>query len=264
MSDIHPRYKTPRKGAEGYGNIISSKEDPNLTAPTTPEAKLWNGYGTALKPAFEPIILAMKPNDGTFANNALKHGVAGLNIDGGRIGTTDKYSYKKCGGSSFSVGKGKDGTREYPAEIHTKGRFPANVILDEEASVQLGEPSRFFYCAKSSKAERNAGLEEFEKKIDCDRNPELDSADVPMNRSNNPKKNNHPTVKPIRLMQYLVRLVTKKGGICLDPFFGSGTTGIACIKEGMNYIGIERESDYIKIANARLKLLRTQTNESRI
>jgi len=105
---------------------------------------------------------------------------------------------------------------------------------------------RFKYTPKAGKKERNMGCEELEEKIDCDRNPELDSADVPMNRSNNPKKNNHPTVKPIRLMQYLVRLVTKKGGICLDPFFGSGTTGIACIKEGMNYIGIERESDYIK------------------
>ena len=112
---------------------------------------------------------------------------------------------------------------------------------------------RFKYTPKAGKKERNMGCEELEEKIDCDRNPELDSADVPMNRSNNPKKNNHPTVKPIRLMQYLVRLVTKKGGICLDPFFGSGTTGIACIKEGMNYIGIERESDYIKIANARIK-----------
>jgi len=175
--------------------------------------------------------------------------------------------------------------------VRPEGRFPANIILDEEAGKMLdeqsgvskssggkigggyafgkeksieikGDPgfgdkggaSRFFYCAKSSKAERNAGLEEFEKKIDCDRNPKLDSANVPMNRSNNPKVNSHPTIKPLSLMRYLCNLTkTPTGGIILDPFAGSGSTLIAAIQTGRDYIGIEKEEEYIKIAEARIK-----------
>jgi len=114
-----------------------------------------------------------------------------------------------------------------------------------------GGASRFFYCAKASKSERNMGCEEMEDKKTDDGREVV--SDRPHQRGATDRKNNHPTVKPIKLIQYLVRLVTPKGGVCLDPFLGSGTTAIACIKEGMNYIGIEREEDYVKIANARIK-----------
>lgn len=116
-----------------------------------------------------------------------------------------------------------------------------------------GSASRFFYCAKAGKEERNFGLDNQKIKVDCDRNPECYSADVPFNRSANPKKNNHPTVKPLALMKYLVKLITPKNGIVLDPFSGSGTTLISAKLEGYNFIGIEMEPEYIKIAIARLE-----------
>jgi len=115
-----------------------------------------------------------------------------------------------------------------------------------------GSAARFFYCAKASKSERNSGCEDLDESIDCDRNPELESANVPMNRSNNPKKNNHPTVKPIKLMEYLITLVSREGAVVLDPFAGSGSTLIACKKLNRNFIGIEREQEYVKISEARL------------
>lgn len=254
----------------------------------------WEGWGTSLKPAHEPIVVARKPlSEKNVALNVLKHGTAGINIDGCRIGT----DVHKVNVNDFSnIHSNKYGSG---AEIKTKGyreqqgRFPANVILDEEAGKMLDEQSgtvtqghwsktttkgfgefgggsseykgvgrkdktkhgasRFFYCAKASKSERNKGLEMYNKKIECDRNPECYSADVPFNRSANPKKNIHPTVKPIDLMRYLVRLVTRPNGLVLDMFMGSGTTAIACKLEGMNYIGIEKEVEYVKIAEARIK-----------
>ena len=241
---------------------------PKITAPSTPEAQLWDGWGTALKPAHEPIVVAMKPVDGNFVNNALTWGVAGLWIDGGRVETNDSYSYPNgAGGNSFSVGKSPDGKRIEPVVNNPQGRFPANLIHDgsdevlevfpetgaSKASLRGSRPrspavvgdreyielsntprghndnggsaSRFFYCAKASRAERNAGLE----------------------------NNGHPTVKPIALMRYLVRLTkTPTGGVVLDPFMGSGTTGIACELEGRDFIGIEREPEYVEIAEKRI------------
>ena len=121
----------------------------------------------------------------------------------------------------------------------------------------IGGASRFFYVAKASRAERNMGCENMEEKIDCDRNPKLNSANVPMNRSNNPKQNIHPTVKPLKLMEYLCILTrTPTGGIILDPFAGSGTTCIAAKKIGRDFIGIEREADYCAIARARIKVVK--------
>jgi len=128
-----------------------------------------------------------------------------------------------------------------------------------------GGASRFFYCAKASKSERNLGCEDFDAKAKCEID-KMGGEKCSMktgsgNERNVAYKNNHPTVKPIMLMQYLVRLVTPIGGMCLDPFLGSGTTACACIKEGVNYIGIEREEDYCKIARARIKAVEdTQTN----
>lgn len=166
-------------------------------------------------------------------------------------------------------------------KTQTVGRFPANTILTYEQmtfdevcggfpvtksqktnskllNINSGSAARYFYCAKASKKDRDEGLEEFEEKIDCDRNPELESANVPMNRSAKARKNSHPTVKPTTLMQYLIRLVTPKGGTILDPFMGSGSTGKAIAYENIErqanykFIGIEINKEYCKIAEARI------------
>jgi len=190
----------------------------NITVPATPEAKRWEGYGTALKPSYEPIILAMKPLDGTFAENALKWGVAGLNIDKARIGTENQ------------------------------GRFPANLLLDEISAEMLGTASRFFYVAKASRSERDAGLEEFPEQQLRD--------DFGIERFNTSNiKNNHPTVKPIKLMDYLVKLtkMPNPNQVYLDPFLGSGTTAIAVVLNGRHFIGIEKEQEYVEIAKKRIE-----------
>ena len=156
--------------------------------------------------------------------------------------------------------------RFYTPLIHVAkyGKYANKIEKRDPGFGDKGGASRFFYCAKASKSERNLGCEELPT-IQMDWSDRIKNGDgkfmgTETKSKGEPNiKNNHPTVKPVKLMQYLVRLVTKKGGICLDPFFGSGTTGIACIKEGMNYIGIEREKDYIKIAEARIKPFMEQT-----
>ncbi len=265
------RGRSPQKinnheyGSTGIGNADGSTQTYGETAPATNEAKLWNGWGTALKPAYEPILVAMKPNDGTYAQNAMEWGVAGLNIDGGRVEAIDQESFQKnwnretiCDMRSGNYGNSKAGEMENN-KMAPKGRFPANIILDEEAGRLLdeqsgilksgkrtGQPrknkiflgdkelkggyceasqggaSRFFYCAKASKSERNG--------------------------------NNHPTVKPLALMEYLVKLTaTPTGGSVLDPFAGSGTTGIACLGSNRSYTLIEKETEYCEIIMARLE-----------
>jgi len=236
-----------------------------ITAPSTPEAQLWDGWGTALKPAHEPIVVAMKPIDGNFVNNALTWGVAGLWIDGGRVDGKPRTTHKD---GNFTGNSSKDAIFPMPNIRTTEpsGRFPANLIHDGSDEVvglfpqttsgaraggddfklgrfenesgawglktghaceaSSGSASRFFYCAKASRSERNAGLE---------------------------GTNHHPTIKPIELMRYLVRLTkTPTGGVVLDPFTGSGTTGIACVLEGREFIGIEREAEYVEIAEKRI------------
>jgi predicted RNA methylase len=233
-----------------------------LTAPATDAAKEWDGWGTALKPAWEPIIVAMKPLDGTFANNALTHGVAGINIDGARIDAEpelaknwDRVQSKKQGIASTGL-KAIDLRGRAP-----QGRWPANVILDDAAGELLdqqsgtststggraghtgaygggyksehyegaspgfgdtGGASRFFYCAKASRSERGEG-------------------------------NNHPTVKPLALLAYLCKLtMTPTGGTVLDPFCGSGSTIVAAIGVGREAIGIEKNPEYAETARARV------------
>ena len=281
-----------------YGAFEGNNKE---TAPTTPEAKLWNGWKShGLKPAYEPILVCMKPNDGTYANNALKHGVSGLNIDGGRIEYKNEKDMEIAKNKSVVTEKRKPvvGNTYLKGNMRTnnfdenKGRFPANIILSESSAKLLDEQSgerisgggkngvrggifgdgkdnpdrakslyndkggasRFFYCAKASKAERNAGCEGLEEK----RGGSLEGgADTRNNKvkTNQPlRHNNHPTVKPIALMEYLCKLTkTPTGGIVLDPFAGSGTTGLACQNTDRDFIGIEREEEYVKIAEARLK-----------
>ena len=208
--------------------------------PVTEADKLWNGYGTALKPAWEPIILAMKPLDGTFAYNAVTHGVAGLNVDGGRVGT-EFLPEQKAGQAQLGTFARSDMIT--PARV---GRWPANVIHD--GGTGLGSASRFFYCAKASKAERNCGCEDLPgKSYNMNRPHDSDPKMVPC------INNNHPTVKPLALMRYLLTLVTyPERNIVLDPFMGSGSTGIVCVELGLPFIGIEKDEESFEIAKRRI------------
>ena len=196
----------------------------NITAPATPAARQWHGWGTALKPALEPITVARKPLIGTVAENVLTWGTGGVNVDGCRVGTEEIKTCAKTPEASPMKGLGASGFASGVVESTHIGRWPANLIHDgsEEATELLGDAQRFFYCAKASKADRGDG-------------------------------NAHPTVKPTDLMRYLCRLVTPPGGTVLDPFMGSGSTGKAAVLEGFNFIGIEREAEYIDIARARIE-----------
>ena len=185
----------------------------------------WYGWGTALKPALEPITVARKPFKGTVANNVLKHGTGAINIDGCRVNGD-------------------------------AGRWPANLIHDgsNEVTQPLNNAARFFYCAKASKKDREEGCEGLP-----DKNPTFGASKgdglgrgISNTRQDLPRKNTHPTVKPTDLMAYLCRLVTPPGGIVLDPFMGSGSTGKAAMQEGFNFVGIEREQNYFDIAEKRL------------
>jgi DNA modification methylase len=220
----------------------------DITAPATPAAKQWDGWGTALKPAHEPMVLARKPLIGTVANNVLTHGTGGLNIDGSRVGseggTRKEPSEDKS--TTFSVGAYLNQKAGTPIDA---GRWPANFIHDGLET----EWAKFFYCAKASKRDRNEGLDGFEAKRDHDGRADGGvGGDNPRNRTNNAKLNHHPTVKPTTLMQYLVRLVTPPSGIVLDPFMGSGSTGKACAYEGFDFIGIDQSAEYVAIAQARI------------
>jgi site-specific DNA-methyltransferase (adenine-specific) len=237
--------------------------------PVTEAANQWQGWGTALKPSLEPITVARKPFSQTVAENVLEHGTGAMNIDGCRVaGETPVFSHKGQSAENC-YSDGLHGSAR-TGEVSTIGRWPANLIHDGSAEVLSGFPqsksgamksstaraaqdepgsvcygtyggqvakadiqptegsaARFFYCAKASSADREKG-------------------------------NNHPTVKPTDLMRYLVRLVTPPGGIVLDPFMGSGSTGCAAVLEGFQFVGIEREAEYHQIASARIASARRQ------
>lgn len=226
-----------------------------ITVPSSPQAKQYEGWGTALKPAMELWTLARKPFNTTVAENVLEYGTGGLNIDGCRVefnGNIPKAS---------GLGRNKDNHTSYSIpslenkwENNSKGRFPANVMhdgSDEVVDLFPSEVARFFYCPKPSQSERNMGLYGFEETVTTDgRNKPIDNA---FNRGKTQRRNIHPTVKPIELMRYLCRLITPKGGIVLDPYIGSGTTAIAAKQEKMAYIGIELMEEYKDIAEARIK-----------
>ncbi len=253
-SQIHPTTGKPRAN----GELLPKYEG------RTDEGKKWAGFGTALKPAMEPITVARKPLIGTVADNVLTHGTGALNIDGCRVATAEKMSFSKAAPFTENGQQGRTwnptSTPGIEREQNASGRWPANLIHDgsdevvglfpqtksgamngvyqntlmaNKAGVRDGKPihlqqeasegsaARFFYCAKANKKDRGDG-------------------------------NNHPTVKPTDLMRYLCRLVTPPGGVVLDPFMGSGSTGKAAALEGFRFIGIERETEYCKIAEARI------------
>ena len=234
--------------------------------PATDAARQWAGWGTALKPALEPITMARKPLAGTVAANVLEHGTGALNVDGCRVDASEGRPLIISHGDGFGSGEkvtaygdGLSGPR-YGGST-TQGRWPANLIHDgsEEATGLLGDAARFFYCAKASKADRDAGLDAFNSKASSSmpgrRNPEnaeWDTGNDVTSRFVTNRKNVHPTVKPTDLMRYLCRLVTPPNGTILDPFTGSGSTGKAAMLEGFQFIGIEREAEYCEIARARI------------
>jgi site-specific DNA-methyltransferase (adenine-specific) len=210
--------------------------------------------------------MARKPlSEKSIAENVLKHGTGGINIDGCRVGTElISHGTSKADIRGGSLDGSISGSRpRLQVEEHiTEGRFPANIMFDEEAGKILDEQSdkasRFFYCPKVSKKERNAGLEDMEnrpsqlnsggigRKTSVEKRLETNGENAPTT------KNHHPTVKPIALMEYLIKLVTPKGGTVLEPFMGSGSTGIAAKNLGMSFIGIEKEEEYFEIAKQRI------------
>ena len=224
IGDYGQGFRAKGSGLEGWQREAHSV-DKGITAPATEAARQWQGWGTALKPAWEPIILARKPFIGTVANNVLEHGTGGLNVDGCRIGT-DSTTTIRSGNSGANGRYGKD-TRVFTRE-NPPGRWPANIIHDGSDEVEAlfpcsvsGSASRFFYCAKASRSERGEG-------------------------------NHHPTVKPLRLMRYLCRLVTPPNGIVLDMFAGSGSTLVAACLERFAFAGCELSPEYAEIARSRV------------
>lgn len=222
--------------------------------PITDAARQWQGWGTALKPALEPITVARKPLIGTVAENVLAHGTGGINVDGCRV--EGEKNRRMCG-TTHKSGETSIvlGARQ---ETHVSaGRWPANLIHDgsEEVTDLLGEAARFFYCAKASKRDRDEGLKSdvaFSRQGNRPGSPD-ETGKFPDHDHSERAGNFHPTVKPTDLMRYLCRLVTPPGGIVLDAFMGSGSTGKAAILEGFQFIGIEREAEYIEIARARIE-----------
>lgn len=220
----------------------------------TPAARRWQGWGSALKPAWEPICVARKPLAGTIAENVLTYGTGALNIDGCRVPHDGTGSWGDGNGSRPAgfgdVGADKGGT-EPCGQRHEAGRWPANLIHDgsDEVVDVLKGAARFFYCPKASKRDRDEGLEGFAQgsnmRVNAPRRDENEKASTL-------RANTHPTVKPTKLMAYLCRLVTPPGGIVLDPFMGSGSTGKAAVAEGLRFLGIEREFGYFEIALARI------------
>ena len=241
--------------------------------PISAAAAAWQGWGTALKPAHEPIVLARKPLVGTVANNVLTYGTGGLNIDGSRVGSEilgggtmpDLRDFGAMSKETTGIDKLSFGQNSRPAlrkeQPTYEGRWPANFIHDgsDEVNDLLGEPARFFYCAKTSKRDRNEGLEGFEEVRTGAMQATADGSMLTGsgNERTTTRANHHPTVKPTSLMQYLVRLVTPPNGVVLDPFMGSGSTGKACVLEGFDFIGIDMTPEYVEIARARIEYVNT-------
>jgi site-specific DNA-methyltransferase (adenine-specific) len=243
-------------------------------APATPDAERWQGWGTALKPAHEPIVVARKPLNGTVAGNVLRHGTGALNIDGCRVesdgshkvtGTVTKRTTvagdERTGKALGMYGAGAS----FTPTNHEGGRWPANVILDEDQAAALDQQSGQFAGVASGMRQVEGpvtftvgeaippkrferGIADFGGASRFFYVAKADSAERPLVNGTA-----HPTVKPLALMRWLVRLVTPPGGTVLEPFAGSGTTVEACVLEGFKCIAIEREAEYLPLITSRLQ-----------
>ena len=210
------------------------------------------GWGTALKPAMEPITMARKPFKGTVADNVQAYGTGAINIDGCRVGEDEIKTCAKERGRSFNSIAPVSGFNGCEESTHI-GRWPANVLHDgcDDVLRGMGEAARFFYTPKACKEDRDDGCEMMEaRQYSHDgRTKPLENA---YQRNESEARNFHPTVKPTDLMRYLCRMVTPPGGIVLDPFTGSGSTGRGAVLEGFRFIGCEMDADYIEISKARI------------
>ncbi len=303
----HQDYSAPDIRGNSYDQAKVSDRDRlgvPITAAATEDAKKWEGFGTALKPASEHWILVRKSiSEKTVAANILKWGVGGLNIDGCRIEGKPRTTHAD---GNFSSSNERKDTIFNMGDVYKcpepQGRFPANLVLshtpwctddqcDIECAIKMideqsgnlgkssGGASRFFYCAKISTKERNEGLD-----IENVKGFEIEGASLNADESDNPntkgrkenpidritqnrklhnKGNFHPTVKPKKLMSYLIRLVTPPNGTVLDPFMGSGSTGIAAIENGFEFVGIEKEKEYFDIARTRIRYAKNEMNPIR-
>jgi len=297
--------KLKKAGDMRGGNYVKGGDYKSIEIEITKGNTEWEGWGTALKPAHEPLVLARKPlSENSVVDNVLKHRTGGINIDECRVeGNDAKYpdtnpdfrdqgrqSKENMGIDKLSFGQTKNVKRkkvvrksrdengvwtndnsgmkaegsEY-ADADPRGRFPSNVMHDGSGSIKelFEDKSKYFYCAKTSKAERNQGLDNFIKKNKVfngqSPNASKDMKGVEQKFTTKPSANIHPTVKPIKLMKYLCRLITPKGGTILDPFMGSGSTGMAAKEENFDFVGIEKEEEYFNIATARIESVETKS-----
>lgn len=220
-------FYTKKTESDKIGQRASGKR--HVYVPISNEGIAVNDWGTALKPAWEPIIMARKPLEGSLADNALLHKTGAINIGACRVAVDEKAT--------------------------NAGRWPANFLHDASKDVieVLGEANRFFYSGKASMRDRDEGLECFVPKRESDRKKtDGVGGNNPRNRTNNLRLNHHPTVKPTEVMRWLCRLVTPANGLILDPFMGSGSTGKAAMLENFRFVGIDKEPDYVELAKARI------------
>ena len=234
---------TAAAGKQAYGDYAGGWD---ITAPATPEARQWQGWGTALKPAFEPIVVGRKPLAGTVAANVLEHGTGALNIDACRVGDgggTTKGNPPK-GESNGIYGNGINGACDI-VDLG-KGRWPTNVVLDDAIAAELDEQTGE---TASRGASRYFPVFRYEAKAKAAERPRVDGV-------------SHPTVKPLALIRWMVRLVVPPGGVVLDPFAGSGTTVEACAVEGFKCVAIEREAEYLPLIEARIGRCITAPHET--
>jgi site-specific DNA-methyltransferase (adenine-specific) len=233
--------------------------------PITDEAKAWQGWGTALKPAMEMITMAQKPIKGTIASNVLEWGTGTINVDATRVPMDEDDFVKLSTGVDKIRERGgvMDNSWKNSSDLsganpaNPLGRWGANFIHDGSQEVlelfpQNPSAARFFYCSKANKKDRNEGLEGLEPKQYSHDGRETRN-ETAYQRNDSVAANHHPTVKPTDLMCYLVRMVTRKGCTVLDPFMGSGTTGKAAMREGMNFIGCELDAEYLAITEKRIQ-----------
>ena len=247
------------QGGHGFGDRWASP----VTVPSTDSAKQWDGWGTALKPALEPITMARKPLPGTVVQNVLEHGTGALNIDGCRIEAKEGVPLfgngRREAVTAYANGLGCDGLT---GEVSTAGRWPANLIHDgsDEVVDQFPETTSGANPTRRSSAKFKNAYSEFAGQESCEQHRGADAGNASRffycakaSSEDRGPGNNHPTVKPVSLMRWLVRLITCESSIVLDPFMGSGTTLVAAKLEGRRAIGIEMDENYAKIAVDRLK-----------
>lgn len=298
----NPYYCEGRTADPGEYRQGGKNGSSHITAPATDAARQWDGWGTALKPAWEPIIVARKPLAGTVAENVLEWGTGALNIDGCRVPTNGDAPKGSGLRNSWRELEGRQDRQSWNGGNITpaQGRWPANLIHDGSDEVLAGFPAnapsgggsnggwqkqyvggggiarvktnqqpdtgsaaRFFYCAKASRQDRDEGLQgmDWHTPGECtDRTDGTAGLDSPRAGAGRTKggRNTHPTVKPTELMRYLCRLVTPPGGVVLDPFMGSGSTGKAARLEGFSFIGIEQDAEYCEIARRRIEAVKVQ------